>query len=415
MVPNKTIYVSDGDLPLYQRAQELAGDNLSAAITAALRRYVDVEEGRQEGFDEIIVRVGPGKGRKVRFTGVLLGEWLHYDVTAASRRFRVYRGRKGKFVLHIERSPDFTVVDDEGKPAGWRGYLGIGDISYGSAPSRGDPRGRRVARGASRPDPAPALRHGRRPGPAARRGRPRHLSRRRTGRPPGRCGMTAIGCPGRDPRDRAAQVVRQAGRPRRHRSRGRRRHGLRPPRANGAGKTTAVQILSTLIPADGGEVRVAGHDVAREPDAVRAVIGVTGQFSAVDKLFTGEENLQLMADLRHLDKAEGRRRVDELLQRFDLVEAAKKPVATYSGGMTPASRPRDDPHRPPADHLPRRADGGPRSSQPPSHVADRPRSRRRRRDDLPDDTGSRRGRPARASDRRPRPRGPGRGGDARTS
>ena len=103
---------------------------------------------------------------------------------------------------------------------------------------------------------------------------------------------------------------------------------------NGAGKTTAVRILSTLIPADGGEVRVAGHDIAREPDAVRAVIGVTGQFSAVDKLFTGEENLQLMADLRHLEKAEGRRRVDELLQRFDLVEAARKPVATYSGGMT---------------------------------------------------------------------------------
>ena len=102
-MPNKTIYVSDGDLPLYQRAQELAGDNLSAAITAALRRYVDVEEGRREGFDEIIVRVGPGKGRKVRFTGVLLGEWLH---TSSSRveTFRVYRGRKGKFVLHIERS-----------------------------------------------------------------------------------------------------------------------------------------------------------------------------------------------------------------------------------------------------------------------------------------------------------------------
>ena len=71
----------------------------------------------------------------------------------------------------------------------------------------------------------------------------------------------------------------------------------------------------------------------REPDAVRAVIGVTGQFSAVDKLFTGEENLQLMADLRHLGKAEGRRRVDELLERFDLVDAARKPVATYSGGM----------------------------------------------------------------------------------
>jgi ABC-2 type transport system ATP-binding protein len=102
---------------------------------------------------------------------------------------------------------------------------------------------------------------------------------------------------------------------------------------NGAGKTTMVRILSTLILADGGDVRIAGHDVVREPDPVRALIGVTGQFSAVDKLFTGEENLQLMADLRHLDKAEGRRRVDELVQRFDLVDAAKKPVATYSGGM----------------------------------------------------------------------------------
>ena len=102
---------------------------------------------------------------------------------------------------------------------------------------------------------------------------------------------------------------------------------------NGAGKTTMVRILSTLIPADGGEARIAGHDVAREPDAVRALIGVTGQFSAVDALFTGEENLQLMADLRHLDKQVGRRRVAELLERFDLVEAAKRPVATYSGGM----------------------------------------------------------------------------------
>ncbi len=102
---------------------------------------------------------------------------------------------------------------------------------------------------------------------------------------------------------------------------------------NGAGKTTMVRILSTLITADSGEVSIAGHDVAREPDAVRAVIGVTGQFSAVDGLFSGEENLRLMADLRHLGKQAGRRRVDELLQRFDLVEAARKPVSTYSGGM----------------------------------------------------------------------------------
>jgi ABC-2 type transport system ATP-binding protein len=102
---------------------------------------------------------------------------------------------------------------------------------------------------------------------------------------------------------------------------------------NGAGKTTIIQILSTLIGADSGEVHVAGHDVARDPDAVRAAIGVTGQFSAVDNLLTGEENLTLMADLRHLGRREGRRRAAELLERFDLVEAASKPVATYSGGM----------------------------------------------------------------------------------
>jgi ABC-2 type transport system ATP-binding protein len=102
---------------------------------------------------------------------------------------------------------------------------------------------------------------------------------------------------------------------------------------NGAGKTTTVQILSTLITPDGGEVQIAGHDVRREPDAVRAVIGVTGQFSAVDALLTGEENLILMADLRHLGKREGRRRAAALLERFDIVEAAKKPIATYSGGM----------------------------------------------------------------------------------
>jgi len=102
---------------------------------------------------------------------------------------------------------------------------------------------------------------------------------------------------------------------------------------NGAGKTTAVQILSTLLAADGGEVRVAGHDLARDPDAVRAAIGVTGQFSAVDNLLTGEENLLLMADLRHLGKRAGRRRVAELLEQFDLVDAARKSLATYSGGM----------------------------------------------------------------------------------
>ncbi len=102
---------------------------------------------------------------------------------------------------------------------------------------------------------------------------------------------------------------------------------------NGAGKTTAVQILSTLISADGGDVEVGGHDLTREPDSVRAAIGVTGQFSAVDDLLTGEENLILMADLHHLGRDEGRRRSAELLQQFDLVEAGSKRVATYSGGM----------------------------------------------------------------------------------
>jgi len=102
---------------------------------------------------------------------------------------------------------------------------------------------------------------------------------------------------------------------------------------NGAGKTTTVQILSTLLTADGGEVRVAGHDVAQDQDAVRAAIGVTGQFSAVDELLTGEENLILIADLHHLGRSEGRRRAAELLDRFDLAEAATKTAATYSGGM----------------------------------------------------------------------------------
>ena len=102
---------------------------------------------------------------------------------------------------------------------------------------------------------------------------------------------------------------------------------------NGAGKTTIVNILSTLIRADGGDTQVAGHDVVREPDAVREAIGLTGQFSAVDGLLTGEENLALMADLRHLDRAEGRRRIAGLLERFDLADAARKPAMTYSGGM----------------------------------------------------------------------------------
>ncbi len=102
---------------------------------------------------------------------------------------------------------------------------------------------------------------------------------------------------------------------------------------NGAGKTTVVRILSTLIPADAGDVQVAGHDLRTDAAGVRAAIGVTGQFSAVDNLLTGAENLRLMADLRHLGGDKGRRRVQALLERFELTDAAEKRLSTYSGGM----------------------------------------------------------------------------------
>ncbi|MGW5226484.1 ATP-binding cassette domain-containing protein [Nocardia niigatensis] len=103
---------------------------------------------------------------------------------------------------------------------------------------------------------------------------------------------------------------------------------------NGAGKTTTVEILSTLKRPDGGEIAVGGHDLATDPDGVRSVIGVTGQFSAVDELLTGRENLLLMGDLHHLPRGENRRRAAELLAAFDLEEAADKVASSYSGGMT---------------------------------------------------------------------------------
>ncbi|MGH3462737.1 MAG: ATP-binding cassette domain-containing protein [Kribbellaceae bacterium] len=102
---------------------------------------------------------------------------------------------------------------------------------------------------------------------------------------------------------------------------------------NGAGKTTTVNVLTTLLKADGGTVRVAGHDVATEAKAVRAAIGVTGQFAAVDELLTGQENLQLMVDLNRATSNNGERIVTGLLERFDLVGSAQKPASTYSGGM----------------------------------------------------------------------------------
>jgi ABC-2 type transport system ATP-binding protein len=102
---------------------------------------------------------------------------------------------------------------------------------------------------------------------------------------------------------------------------------------NGAGKTTVVNILSTLIKPDAGRATVADADLAEDPDGIRRVIGVTGQFSAVDDLLNGEENLMLMADLHHLPRTTGRAKVAELLARFELTDAARKIPTTYSGGL----------------------------------------------------------------------------------
>ncbi|MGW1993895.1 ATP-binding cassette domain-containing protein [Embleya sp. NPDC001921] len=101
---------------------------------------------------------------------------------------------------------------------------------------------------------------------------------------------------------------------------------------NGAGKTTTVNILATLSKADAGTVRVAGHDVASAIRKVRAAIGVTGQFAAVDELLSGRENLRLMADLKRVPS--GDRVVARLLERFDLAESADERASTYSGGMS---------------------------------------------------------------------------------
>jgi ABC-2 type transport system ATP-binding protein len=102
---------------------------------------------------------------------------------------------------------------------------------------------------------------------------------------------------------------------------------------NGAGKTTAVRILTTLLPPDGGSARVAGLDVATEAAQLRSKIGLAGQYAAVDENLTGAENLEMVGRLYHLPKGEPRRRAAELLERFDLSEAADRLVRTYSGGM----------------------------------------------------------------------------------
>ena len=124
-VPNKTIYVSDDDLPLFQRAQEIAGGKLSAAIAAALRRYVEVEEGRQQGYEEVIVRVGAGLGRKQRFSGMLLAE-MEQTGNERDETYRIYRTRTEKFVVHHERSEAHvnTGSNAEKYRTGWRAWVG---------------------------------------------------------------------------------------------------------------------------------------------------------------------------------------------------------------------------------------------------------------------------------------------------
>jgi ABC-2 type transport system ATP-binding protein len=102
---------------------------------------------------------------------------------------------------------------------------------------------------------------------------------------------------------------------------------------NGAGKTTAVRVLSTLLPPDAGRARIVGLDVVRDADRVRARIGLTGQYAAVDEYLTGAENLEMFGRLYHLPRARARARGTELLERFDLADAATRVVKTYSGGM----------------------------------------------------------------------------------
>jgi len=122
-MPNKTIYVSDDDLPLYKKAQELAG-NLSSAISIALRKYVELEEGRLEGYDEITVRVGRGTGRKQRFSGVLLAEGGRSS-KHGYEAFKIYRSRSGKFVLHADRRNQYIQgASEEEYLSGWRSWIG---------------------------------------------------------------------------------------------------------------------------------------------------------------------------------------------------------------------------------------------------------------------------------------------------
>ncbi|AHH22233.1 hypothetical protein NONO_c74780 [Nocardia nova SH22a] len=132
-MPNKTVYVSDDDLPLFQRAQELVGGNLSGAIVTALRRYIELEEGRAAGFEEVVLRVGHNGARQVRFSGRLLAEASDMGAEAFERT-RVYYTRKGKYVLHQQHSDwsDYPTDTNWLKDlTNWRRMLGATDPDWG--------------------------------------------------------------------------------------------------------------------------------------------------------------------------------------------------------------------------------------------------------------------------------------------
>lgn len=135
-MPNKTIYVADDDLPLFQRAQELVGGNLSGAVVTALRRFIELEEGRIEGYDEIVLHVGHNGVRQVRFSGALLGEWRDVN-DERMEHVRVFRSRKGKYVLHTQYSNWADYPDISGGLADWKSWkhwrrvLGVGDQDWG--------------------------------------------------------------------------------------------------------------------------------------------------------------------------------------------------------------------------------------------------------------------------------------------
>ena len=173
---------------------------------------------------------------------------------------------------------------------------------------------------------------------------------------------------------------------------------------NGAGKTTAVRILTTLLEADGGSARVAGLDVVKDAKALRGQIGLAGQYAAVDENLTGFENLDMVGRLYHLGKALARERAHELLERFELSDAADRPAKTYSGGM----RRRLDlaaalVARPPVLFLDEPTTG-PGPAQPRRAVGDDRGARGRGHDRAADHAVPRRGRPARGPDRGDRPR-----------